>query len=100
MRAVGFIMLIVALLIAGSQQRSLVPPAGGSNWANNLFKPKACNTGKDCGSIMYWCKSKVCTTKRANGRYCYDDVQCISGDCLATTATGRKGYCVPMYIRK
>ena len=95
MRAVGVIMLIVALLIAASQQLTPLGGAGGSKWWVNPFNRTPCTTTLDCIST-YWCKSNICAYKRSTGQSCTADIQCFSDNCFGKY--GSKGVCLASYI--
>ena len=74
-------MLIVALLIAASQQSSPLPGTGNDNLGDNIFGPPSCTIDKECG-YYGCCVRNICFAKRRRRGICYANNMCLSGECL------------------
>ena len=86
-------MLIVALLIAGSQQRTVW--RGSSRYLPTSIwddVPSTCKTFSDCRNDYYWCTSNNCVARRTTGRLCFENLECTSGMCHFNS--GRRGTCL------
>ena len=90
MRAVGVIMLIVALLIAASQQLTTITPSGSPSNYDMLPTVTNCRFDRNCGYARY-CRNYRCVDQGSYGAACTANVQCHAKKCNLT-APG-KGTC-------